>query len=99
MVSGPDGNERAWTSRRLSEDKRWDADAVVRVRGSFSGTEFELRITAEPEFDVQAGRPQVKPIPVMPFRVRNKDIAHCTWVHSGMQRVQSRKGRKWAAGT
>ena len=39
-VSGLDGNERAWTVRKLAEDKRWDADAVIRVRGSPSGAEF-----------------------------------------------------------
>ena len=45
IVSGPDGNARSWTFRRLLEDKRWDAEAVMRVRGSPSGTEFELEIT------------------------------------------------------
>ena len=42
-----DENERAWTLTRLVEDKRWDADAALRVRGSPSGTEFELRIRVE----------------------------------------------------
>ena len=74
MVTGPDGNERAWP-RGLPEDKRWDADAVIRVRGSHSGTEFELRITAEPELDVQAERSQVSPTPVIPFSMRIKNVA------------------------
>ena len=45
------------------------------VRGPPSCTEFELRTAAEPVVDEQAERPQIKPIPVMPFRVRNKGIA------------------------
>ena len=48
MVSGPDGNERAWSLRRLPEDRRWDVEAVMSVKGSPSGTEFELRIIAGP---------------------------------------------------
>ena len=32
MVNGPEGNERAWTFSRLPEDKRSDAEAVMRVR-------------------------------------------------------------------
>ena len=46
MLSGLDGNERPWTVRRLPEEKRWGADAVVPVRGSPSGAEFEQKITA-----------------------------------------------------
>ena len=44
------------------------------------GTECEIRITVEPEVDVQAERPQVKPILVVSFRARCKDIAQrgCT---------------------
>ena len=45
MVSGPDGNQRAWTSGRVPEDKRWDAEAVMSVRGSPSGTDFQLKVT------------------------------------------------------
>ena len=53
--------------RRLPEEKRWDADAVVPVRGSLSRAEFEQRTTAETEVDSQAERRQFKPILVMPF--------------------------------
>ena len=57
-MSGPDGNERAWTVRKLPEDKRWDADAVIRVRGSLSCAEFEPRTTEEPEVDVAHAKPE-----------------------------------------
>ena len=57
-VSGLDGNERAWTVRKLPEDKRWDADAATSVRGSPSGAEFELRITEGPEVDVAHAKPE-----------------------------------------
>ena len=38
MVSGPNGSERAWTFKRLPENKGWDAGVVMQVKGSPSGT-------------------------------------------------------------
>ena len=74
MVSGPGGNERAWTSRRLPEDKRWDAEASVGVRGSPSGTEFELKSIADPFNTETVDRPQPRPV-----LVRHEDIVQFGW--------------------
>ena len=66
MVSGPDGNERAWTFREVgcrSGDEREPP-----------GFGFETKITADAVETEPVDRPQARPVPVMPFRVRNKDI-------------------------
>ena len=42
------GLHRAWTIRKLSEDKRWDADAVMRMMEAPCAREFELKKTADP---------------------------------------------------
>ena len=74
MMSGRDGQERAGTFRRLREDKKWVAEAVMNAIGSPSGTEFELKITAGTINVELIDKPQARPVPVMPFRLRHKDI-------------------------
>ena len=59
-VSGLDGNQ----VRRLRKDRRWDAEAVLRVNGSPCGTEFELEIIADPVNSEPVDRPQASPAPV-----------------------------------
>ena len=93
MVRVLEENERAWKCRKLPEDKRCDADAVMRVRESPSGTVLELCIKGGPEVDVQAERLQVKPIRVMSIRVRNEDIAQYGYT-SGCKRCGAARAGK-----
>ena len=74
MVGGREKQEKSWTLQRLPEDRKRDAEAVMNVRRSQSGTEFELKITADRVNTEPIDKAQAKPMPVMPFRVRHKDI-------------------------
>ena len=58
----------------LPEDKSRDAEAVMSVRGSPSVTECDMKITADHVNTEAVDRPQARPVPVMPFRVRHKDV-------------------------
>ena len=46
----------------------------MRVKGSPCGTEFELKINAVLVNTCPVDRTQARPVPVMPFRVRHKDL-------------------------
>ena len=74
MVSSPNGNERTWTFQKLPEDKRCDAEAVMSLKASPFGTEFKLKITADPVNTEPVDRAQARPVIVVPFRARHKDI-------------------------
>ena len=54
--------------------KKWDVEAVMSVKGSPSGKEVKLKIIAAPVGTEAVDRPQARPLSVMSFRVRHKDI-------------------------
>ena len=96
MVSGPDGNERSLTFGRLPEDKRLDAEAVMSVKGSPSGTEFEWKITADPAknrtWRQAAGKASTcVAVPIV------AQVHRAVRAHTRMQRMPSRKSSNHAA--
>ena len=66
------GTVRAWSFRRLPEDKRWDQDMIRKVKGTPSGHEIEMRITANPIDTEPMDKPQPKPVTIPQFSVGNR---------------------------
>ena len=64
------GLSRDWVRKK----KSWDADAVSGVKGSQSGSEFELKFSAEPVIPEHTEKLQPRPPPALPLPVRHKDI-------------------------
>ena len=88
-------NQSEWTWwKRASLDvqktspRRWDADAVVRVRGSPSHSEVEERITAETEADRMTPSQANTGGAVLSEEQRHRAVR----AHSRMQGVQSSRG-------
>ena len=76
IVSGPSGNAKEWTFKRLRENTRCNADEVSGVKGSQPGTQRRPSCKSQPNHSPPEFTQKFQPRPpaVLPFPIGQKDI-------------------------